>query len=207
MKNQHFFLLISLLPGGFLSKMTLFSLSTRVHALWMCYNEQSLYLYLKTTKKKTAQGYRKPSKGQVQLNLVCNQFDVALTSMYTKVLTEWDETKRLPNVGKGTCHSILLSLLFRHHLSPSGNFLSVFLWGSFAPDGICMTGLKGFRLYPSPDANTTFRPPRLITTMLVGLRIWDLTSGRKVCKVLSQHRPVLQPLTRKTLFTSLTVVF
>ena len=32
--------------GGGLSKMTLFSLSIGVHALWMCYNEQSLCLYL-----------------------------------------------------------------------------------------------------------------------------------------------------------------
>lgn len=47
---------------GVLSKW-LFSLSIRVHALWMCYYEQSLYLG-----KRTAQGYQNPSKGLVQLN-------------------------------------------------------------------------------------------------------------------------------------------
>lgn len=46
MKNQHFFSW-SCCYLGVLSKMTLFSLSISVHALWMCYNEQSLYLYLK----------------------------------------------------------------------------------------------------------------------------------------------------------------
>lgn len=49
MKNQHFFSW-SCCYLGVLSKW-LFSLSIRVHALWMCYNEQSLYLYLKKKKK------------------------------------------------------------------------------------------------------------------------------------------------------------
>lgn len=50
MKNQHFFSWSRCYLGGFV-QMTLFSLSIRVHALWMCYNEQSLYLYLKKKKK------------------------------------------------------------------------------------------------------------------------------------------------------------
>ncbi len=49
MKNQHFFLLILLLPGSFV-QMTFHFLSVRVHAWWMCYDEQSLYLYLEKKK-------------------------------------------------------------------------------------------------------------------------------------------------------------
>lgn len=99
------------------------SLSIRVHALWMCYNEQSLYLYLKKKQKKTAQGYWKPSKGLVHLNLVCNQFDVALTSMYTKVLTEWGRSKTLYQMAKEhvTVFSTSCYHFIRHNLSPSGN--------------------------------------------------------------------------------------
>lgn len=67
-------------------------------------------------KKKTAQGYRKPSNGLVQLNLVCNQFDVALTSMYTKVLTEWDGTKRSTKWQRNMSQYSLLPVII--YLSP-----------------------------------------------------------------------------------------
>lgn len=84
---------------------------------------------LEKKNKKTAQGYRKPSKGLVQPNLVCNQFDVALTSMYTKVLTEWDETKTLYQMAKEhvTVFSTSCYHFIRHNLSPSGNFSQCFL--------------------------------------------------------------------------------
>lgn len=89
MKNQHFFSW-SCCYLKVLSKW-LFSLSIRVHALWMCYNEQSLYLYLGGNNcPRISKSKQRPSPAE----LVWNQFDMALTSMYTKVLTEWDETKR-----------------------------------------------------------------------------------------------------------------
>ena len=114
---------------GVLSKWH-FSLCPSECMLYECVTmNKSLYLYLKK-KKITAQGYRKPSKGLAQLNSVCNQFDVALTSMYTKVLTGWDETNALPNVGKGTCRSILnflLSFQFSSFITQWTFSLSVFL--------------------------------------------------------------------------------
>lgn len=77
----------------YLGVLWLFSLSIRVHALWMCYNEQSLYLYLKK-KKKNCPRISKSEQRPSPTELVCNRFDMAPTSMYTKVLTGWDETKR-----------------------------------------------------------------------------------------------------------------
>lgn len=86
----------------------------------------------------------------------------------------------------------------------------------FAPNGICMTGLKyfnvmpGFRWYPSPDANTTYilhhnDAAGSCLRLDLGLNAWARDVKFVKVNVLSQHRPVPQPLTRKTLFTSLTV--
>lgn len=133
----------------------------------------------------------------------------------------------LPNVGKGICRSILLlpviiSFVIIYH---RGNLFSVFLGevrgGSFAPDGICMTGLKflnvmpGFRLYHSPNANTTLRPmlpPH--HTDPAGSRL-RLDSGLDVCRDVKCNgdchvtririAQYCNLFNKKTLFNSLTV--
>lgn len=69
MKNQHFFSW-SCCYLGVLSKW-LFTLSVRVHALWMCYNEQSLYLYLEKNCPRISKSKQRPSPTE----LVCNQFE------------------------------------------------------------------------------------------------------------------------------------
>lgn len=100
---------------------------------------------------------------------------MAVTSMYTKVLTESDETKRTTkcrqrNMSQYFEVSVVISFVrVVHH--PVETF-SVFSCeksrsGSFTSDRICMTGLKssnrtsGFRLYHSPISNTTSRRLRL----------------------------------------------
>lgn len=60
--------------------------------------QQTVFLSLL---EKTAQGYKskqRPSPTEPS----CNQLDVALTSMYTKVLIELGETNAPLEVGKGT---------------------------------------------------------------------------------------------------------
>lgn len=89
MENLHFFFWSCCYLGVLSNRHT--SLSIRVHALWMSYNEQSLYLYLK---KKNCPRILKSTLRPSPTVLSCNRVDVTLTSMYTKVLTEWDDTKR-----------------------------------------------------------------------------------------------------------------
>lgn len=67
-----------------------FSLSIRVHAFWTCYNEQSLYLYVKRNCSRIPESKKRPSPAELWIN----KLDVSLTSMYTKVFTKWDKTKR-----------------------------------------------------------------------------------------------------------------
>lgn len=113
---------------GVLSKWH-FSLCPSECMLYECVTmNKSLYLYLKK-KKITAQGYQKPSKGLAQLNSVCNQFDLALTSMYTKVLTGWDETKTLYQMLAKEHVAVFSTSCYHfnvHHLSPSGLFPQCF---------------------------------------------------------------------------------
>lgn len=85
--------------------------------------------------------------------LVCNQFDMALTSMYTKVLTEWDETKRSTkcwqrNMLQYSLLPVIISFVRIYH--PVESFSVFFCEKSeeapFAPDGICMNWLKCFNV-------------------------------------------------------------
>lgn len=59
-KNQHFFLLILLLPGHLV--LLTFLLSARVHALWMCYNELSFNLHLGGQKRKGLKALSSPNR-------------------------------------------------------------------------------------------------------------------------------------------------
>lgn len=65
MKNQHFFLLILLLPGGFVQMTFLF-----VHqsACFMNVLQWTVFVFLLEGKKKTAQWSQNPSKGRVRQN-------------------------------------------------------------------------------------------------------------------------------------------
>lgn len=91
MKNQHFFLLILLLPGGFVQMTFLF-----VHqsACFMIVLQWTVFVFLLEGKKKNCPVISKPKQRPSPSESVGNQFDMALTSMYTKVLTELDDRKR-----------------------------------------------------------------------------------------------------------------
>lgn len=140
MKNQHFFSW----SCCYLGVLWLFSLSIRVHALWMCYNEQSLYLYLKKkTKKQLPKDVSKSKQRPSPTELVWNQFDMALTSMYTKVLTGWDETKRSTkcwqkNMSQYSLLPVIIEsfVIIYHPVETFSVFLREARGRSFAPDGI-----------------------------------------------------------------------
>lgn len=81
----------------------------------MCYNEQSLYLYLKKMKKKNNKKqtahFIKVKQKPSPTESARNQFDVALTSMYTKVLTGWAEAKR--SVKERVAVIVIINLIFQ----------------------------------------------------------------------------------------------
>lgn len=77
-------------------------------------------------RKKNCPWISKSNQRPRPTELVCNQFDTALTSMYTKVLTKWDET----NV-RYFLTSYLLSYIISHRVSA---VLSEVRGGSFPPD-------------------------------------------------------------------------
>lgn len=73
-----------------------FSLCPSECMLYECVTMNSLCIFTwrKKTKKNNCPRISKSEQRPSPTELVCNQFDMALTSMYTKVLTGWDETKR-----------------------------------------------------------------------------------------------------------------
>lgn len=132
-----------------------FSLSISMHALWMCYNEQSLYLYLET------KIWQNPSESNwisvKSIQHVSNQH-------VPKCLLIGMKQDSLPNVGRGTCHSIYFVVIFSPHQKETFSVWDV-KECSFALHGIfyktelkCFTLVLGFRLYPIPNANTTSGP-------------------------------------------------
>lgn len=118
--------------------------------------------------------------------LVCNQFDMALTSIYQSAYrVGWNKTLyQMLAKEHAAVFSTSCDHFFCKNLSSSGKFLSVLLrevrGGSFcsrwdlhelAQVFQCLSVMPGFGWYHSPNAVTTLRPnaPRLITTMLRGL--------------------------------------
>lgn len=143
MENLHFFFWSCCYLGVLSNRHT--SLSIRVHALWMSYNEQSLYLYLK---KKNCPRILKSTLRPSPTVLSCNRVDVTLTSMYTKVLTEWDDTKRSTkcwqwNLSQNSPLPVLIH--FVYDLPSSRKFFSVSLWEGSE----LRTGLVRFQIFIS----------------------------------------------------------
>lgn len=141
MENLHFFFWSCCYLGVLSNRHT--SLSIRVHALWMSYNEQSLYLYLK---KKNCPRILKSTLRPSPSVLSCNRVDVTLTSMYTKVLTEWDDTKRSTkcwqrNLSQNSPLPVLIH--FVYDLPSSRKFFSVSLWEGSE----LRTGLVRFQIF------------------------------------------------------------
>lgn len=151
MKNQHFFLLILLLPGGFVQMTFLF-----VHqsACFMIVLQWTVFVFLLEGKKKNCPVISKPKQRPSPSESVGNQFDMALTSMYTKVLTELDDRKRSTkcwqrNLSQYSLLPVVYYYVFCHNLSYSWRFSQCFGVSEEAPllqMGFCMNGLNCFNV-------------------------------------------------------------
>lgn len=83
------FLLILLLPWGFVQSTHFF-----VHPSACFMNELQWTVFVSLLEEKNCPRILKSTLRPSPTVLSCNRVDVTLTSMYTKVLTEWDDTKR-----------------------------------------------------------------------------------------------------------------
>lgn len=94
MKNQHFFSPDLAVTWGFCPDD--FSLCPSECMLYECVTMNSLCIFTwrKKNKQKNCPMISKPKRRPSPTESVGNQFDMALTSMYTKVLTEWDDRRR-----------------------------------------------------------------------------------------------------------------
>lgn len=151
-----------------------FSLCPSECMLYECVTMNSLCIFTwrKKTKKQLPKDISRSEQRPSPTELVCNQFDMALTSMYTKVLTGWDETKRSTkcwqtNMSQYSLLPVIIeSFVIIYHPVETFSVFSCERPGD-APllqMGFCMTGLQcfsvkpGFRWYRSSNANTTSRP-------------------------------------------------
>lgn len=127
---------------------------------WVTMNSLCIFTWRKKNCPRILKSTLRPSPTV----LSCNRVDVTLTSMYTKVLTEWDDTKRSTKCWQRN-FAMLAKELCQHHRIPrfqfslilsdlpsSRKFFSVSLWGVRASHWTCQ--VSDFHL--APNANTTW---------------------------------------------------
>lgn len=112
---------------------------------WVTMNSLCIFTW---RKKKNCPRILKSTLRPSPTVLSCNRVDVTLTSMYTKVLTEWDDTKRSTkcwqrNLPQNSPLPVLI--LFVYDLPSSRRFFSVSLWEGSE----LHTGLVRFQIFIS----------------------------------------------------------